>query len=100
MKEMFDERYEGIYEKEYGVMEMGEKLDGILECLEGIGDCLVKLLGAFEERGKAEAEVAKEKEKVKKKGDFKVGVGLDGCDGGDLSGKGQLGEIARIFGNL
>ncbi|MDR2167531.1 MAG: hypothetical protein LBE35_06760 [Clostridiales bacterium] len=82
------EEYEGLYEKAYEAMEMGEKLEGILHALEGIGDILGKLLEQrLEERGQRS-----EKEQKSEIPAFKIGADL---------GEAKLQEdaIARAFGN-
>ena len=91
MKEYYEKQYEreceGLYEKEYEAMELGEKLESMLCALEGIGDVLGKLLLV------CEAGLEKETKEAKKPR-FKVGASSEylGEAGADV--------IARGFGNV
>jgi hypothetical protein len=92
MKKYYDE-YEGLYEKAYEAMEMGEKMEGILHTLEGIGEVLLKLLACAEAGLAQEQEACKEKACDKEAPMFKIGVDL-------AEVKAQEDVIAKAFGNV
>jgi len=95
-KGYYDDGYEGMYEREYESMEIGEKLESVLHLLEGTQDALVKLLGIAEEGLALEKEQKKAQAKeALEHPSFKVGV-----DKVNEKKDKVAAEISRLFGNL